>query len=492
MTETHAAVYSVLSAIRDERFDDIGDEFHTLIYHAELRAILRTVHDAREENPCADLLFITDRLPGGLKRFNAVISAEENSARQEMGARPEDDPRIPLVRALDVLRTEAHRRRRGAILGQLAEAHRKDDREAVARITGELSALLDEQGTEQPDFFHSRADFPNGFPAPEYLVNGIIPAESLGFIAGAPKTGRKTTLATALAVAVAGGGLWLGRECSGGDVLYLAAEEPDAAIYERIRKTINGLELPTDAETRIWSNLRWGCGPRWTLDSSEGQAELSRAVKKHAPALLILDPLTRLFVGDENDRGAVEPVLSYLKALVLRHHLAVCIVHHAGKGAALAPTPESMLRGSSALRGAHDFLVCSSPLDSGGNILNFELRYGEPFRIVANVIHSELTDSIEITTEQPEPQVKGGDGVDLVFTVLDLLERSPVGMTTRAIGQAIHRGNGTTKKLLESLERSGRIRSARGRVNRADGKAYTADIWKTSQDIENVQKTIGY
>ena len=416
--EKETARFSVLSAIRSERFDVADQVSDELLPDEDSRAILRAVRDVCTENPGADLRFVLDRFPGGAKRFNGILRVSENSARQEIGARPEDDLRIPLVRAIDVLRNEAHRRRRGALLEKLSEAHRKDDHEAVSRITGELSTLLDERGTEQPDFFHSRADFPNGFPAQEYLVKGIIPAESLGFIAGAPKNGRKSTLATSLAVAVAGGGRWLDHECKMGRVLYLAAEEPDAAIHERIRKTINGLELPTDAEARIWSSLWWGCGPRWTLDSSEGQAELSRAVKKHAPALLILDPLTRLFVGDENDRGAVEPVLSYLKALVLRYNLAVCIVHHAGKGAAVAPSPESMLRGSSALRGAHDFLVCSSPLDTGGNRLSFELRYDEPFGIDANIEHSALTDSITISVSEPESQVSRDSAALKIFNAL--------------------------------------------------------------------------
>jgi hypothetical protein len=87
--------------------------------------------------------------------------------------------------------------------------------------------------------------------------------------------------------------------------------------------------------------------PSLRLDLAADCAQLHATIAALHPLLLVLDPFVRLHRVDENASSEVAPLLAYLRELQRRFALAVVLVHHARKGAAL-------VRGGQALRGSSE------------------------------------------------------------------------------------------------------------------------------------------
>src|SRR5262249_22078046 len=78
------------------------------------------------------------------------------------------------------------------------------------------------------------------FPELNYVVPGILP-EGLTLLAGKPKVG-KSFLCLDVGIAVAEGGLCLGRQCERGDVMALFLEDTDRRMQRRIDKMLGVLK----------------------------------------------------------------------------------------------------------------------------------------------------------------------------------------------------------------------------------------------------------
>ena len=93
--------------------------------------------------------------------------------------------------------------------------------------------------------------------------------------------------------------------------------------------------------------------PSLRLDTATDRQRLADTIQKLQPILLVLDPLIRLHRIDENDATQVAALLSYLRELQRRFHLAILLVHHARKDSN-GSRPGQALRGSSELHGWGD------------------------------------------------------------------------------------------------------------------------------------------
>jgi AAA domain/DnaA N-terminal domain len=178
-----------------------------------------------------------------------------------------------------------------------------------------------------------------------WLVEGLWTAAAVGVIGGQPKAG-KTTLALDMAVSVASASPCLGvfPVHTPGPVLLYAAEESPAALRTRLETIarLRGLDFAQlDVRVIVVNSLR--------LDRSEDQERLDATVMRHRPALLILDPLIRIHMADENASGDIAALLGYLRALQRKSGAAVAIVHHVRKQVSSSAGAGYSLRGSSDL-----------------------------------------------------------------------------------------------------------------------------------------------
>ena len=193
---------------------------------------------------------------------------------------------------------------------------------------------------------------------PPSIVDGILREQDFAVLYGPPGVG-KSFVAMSLALSVANGCEWMGREmAAAGQVIYMAGE----GVYglgKRVMAWAGG-KIPT--RSMLWSHW-WQINDfvpmlepaafRALLDSIEASGV--------RPRLIVVDTLARAMTGgDEN--SAKDMGLFVMRCGMLRDQTgaAVLLVHHTrGDG--------ERERGSSALRGAADvMLAVSADEDFGG------------------------------------------------------------------------------------------------------------------------------
>jgi hypothetical protein len=173
-----------------------------------------------------------------------------------------------------------------------------------------------------------RADALDAQPAaPSWLVRDLWGHLAVGWIAGQPKS-CKSWLGLELALSVASGTPCLDYfpvEQPGPALIYLA-EDSLPNLRERIpalcahhRLSLAKIELYVIAANTL------------RLDDQDDQARLARTIACLRPRLLLLDPLIRLHLCDENAASEMAALLGFLRALSRQHQLAIVLVHHMSK-----------------------------------------------------------------------------------------------------------------------------------------------------------------
>jgi hypothetical protein len=223
---------------------------------------------------------------------------------------------------------------------------------------------------------------------PKWLIEDIWVADSHGVIGGEPKT-QKTTMALAMALAVASGSPMLGRYRVGkqGPVLMVQEENAPWMMQDRMRKlaaymglistddvhvrrTARGslgrvameLDFPVDLPLKLLNNFGFDLGVEEHRELLEAEVESLR------PVLVILDPLYLVLGGaNENQGHELRPFLRWLLALRYQYDCAVAVVHHTGKAPtdpkAVRRRPGQRLLGSTTLHGWADSGIYTSELE---------------------------------------------------------------------------------------------------------------------------------
>ena len=202
------------------------------------------------------------------------------------------------------------------------------------------------------------------FDAPEeeqqWLVEGILPAGGMSVMSAKPKVG-KSTVARQLALAIATGKPFLGRETQPGEVIYFALEEKRQEVTNHFRD----LGATGDEPIRI----HCGSAP---LDAME---EARVLIQQQRPALLVIDPLFKFTrVKDGNDYAQMTAALEPILALARETDTHILCVHHSGKGERADPT--DAILGSTAIFGNVDTALMLAKYDAYRTISSCQ-RYGE-------------------------------------------------------------------------------------------------------------------
>ncbi len=166
-------------------------------------------------------------------------------------------------------------------------------------------------------------------PAPNDpdLVRGLIGAKSLVLIWGPPKSG-KSFVALDLALHIAAGHPWCGREVRAGTVVYIAAQG-GRSIQHRLAAARRGFgdeEIPLAAVPRAVSLLddRELSMLETTLRDIEQQ-------RGHIAAIFV-DSLSRTATGaDENASGDMTKYIDVLDRLRETFEATVVVIHESGK-----------------------------------------------------------------------------------------------------------------------------------------------------------------
>lgn len=288
---------------------------------------------------------------------------------------------------------------------------------------------------------------------PAFIVQDLLPV-GLTILSGRPKSG-KSFLALQLSMAVAGGGLFLDRPAREGPVLYLALEDSPSRFWRRIAGWGIPPHLPVQVEF-AWPSL-----------AGDGLPALLQRVDQLAPALCIVDTLSRAFAGggrrlDWNDQGNVTDVLAPLQSAALERGLAVVAVDHHRKGKGLAADPIDDLLGSSAKSGI---------LDTAWGLYRERLTGKATLALTGrDVEESELallwdglTSSWQARGDAREIAAEEADG-----EVLDALRTLGGQADAGAVGRELGKARVTARRTLERLTARGtlqrRVSGDRGQV----------------------------
>ncbi|MDY6835260.1 MAG: bifunctional DNA primase/polymerase [Chloroflexota bacterium] len=197
---------------------------------------------------------------------------------------------------------------------------------------------------------------------PEEITSWIwektLPTGGLSLVAAKPKVG-KSTWARNLALKVARGERFLGRDTTQGPVIYLALEEKRSEVAGHF------LRMSAERENIL---IHTGGAPEEALIALEDAIRKSRAV------LAIVDTLFKIVrVKDGNDYVQVNRALEPLLNLARDTNCHILAVHHMSKGK--REGGEAIL-GSTALFASVDTALFMKERDTGRTIESSQ-RYGE-------------------------------------------------------------------------------------------------------------------
>ena len=169
----------------------------------------------------------------------------------------------------------------------------------------------------------------NLLPLMPEVIEGTLRKQDVFAVTGGSKS-SKTFLLLELAVAVATGGEWLGRQCKRGPILYLNLEVPRAVLSHRLEAILNAMNVtPADIKGRLLiHNLR---GKQLTID------EVRRVAVHYAKridfSVVLLDPLYKILGDrDENSAGDMGDLFNYFDDIAEATGAAFCFCHHHSKG----------------------------------------------------------------------------------------------------------------------------------------------------------------
>jgi RecA-family ATPase len=191
------------------------------------------------------------------------------------------------------------------------------------------------------------------------LLSGTV-----GFLVGAPGTG-KSTLLIILALSVASGQNLTGQydPQKMGSVLAVFAEEDDAILHRRTRRIARELGIHPGACNRFYAVPAAGHDIRLVKRGMAGNIEETQAFqdlrtlakKIDNLRLIIVDPLSRLYGLDENGNGEPTIFVAMLEQLAQETGAAILVSHHTKKADRNAKSYKNALE-AEAMRGASAFI----------------------------------------------------------------------------------------------------------------------------------------
>lgn len=174
------------------------------------------------------------------------------------------------------------------------------------------------------NYHYSALDLTRHPGAVDWLVEDLVAKGDLTLLIGEPGVG-KSWLSMAIAVAVAESHAeWLGRMIHADTprVLYVDEENPEGLVLRRLRKL--GLTNMGAENTRFLhrQGIRLDRKPELLLDEA----------LDWGPSLIVLDSLTRMHTGDENNAGEVAKLFNDgINPLARETGATVLLLHHVTK-----------------------------------------------------------------------------------------------------------------------------------------------------------------
>lgn len=212
-----------------------------------------------------------------------------------------------------------------------------------------------------------------------YIVKGVIDEGAMAVIYG-PSNSGKTFWTMDLAFHIAIGAAWRGRRVRQASVLYLAAEGGRGVLNRvaALRQENGVLDVPMAIKRAGLDLLHDNADLQHLVDLS---AEV-RAVLPEAPHIIVIDTLSRIMAGgDENNAADMTALIRNIDAVREATGAHVILVHHTGKDTARGARGHSSLRAATDTEievanenGARAAMVTKQRDNPGGEVFPFTLK----------------------------------------------------------------------------------------------------------------------
>src|SRR5215203_672216 len=280
-------------------------------------------------------------------------------------------------------------------------------------------------------------------PEVRWAVPDIIP-EGVTLLAGKPKLG-KSWLTLGLGVATATGGVALGtKRVERGECLYLALEDNRRRLQKRLAKLLAGGPAPEGLHIALeWPQLDDG-GAKALDEWFEAQPDAR---------LVVVDTLKKVRPRASSNRGvydvdyeALEPLLP----LAAKHNVAIVVVHHTRKLAAVDPLDE--ISGSTGLSGGVD----------GALVLRRDRGRADAY---LHVTGRDIEEEQELAL-RGDPNTAGwcivGDADEYRLgeeraAVIRVLKNADGPLSPKTVAEALAKNSGAVRELLSQMAKSGEV-----------------------------------
>ncbi len=294
-----------------------------------------------------------------------------------------------------------------------------------------------------PSGFSAKDLLKKDFPEPSWVIPGLLP-EGLAILAGRPKIG-KSWLALGIAVAVASGGVALGKtKTEKASVLYLALEDSLRRLKSRLTSVLQRGEAPDGLH--FYTEF-----PR--LDQG-GLQTLEEAVTGHQAKFIVIDTLGKVRPPGRKNADLYQQdygTISSLKAVADRYHAAVLLIHHLNKGTHLDPL--DTISGTTGISGAADTVwVLKKERGKADAVLFATGRDIEEKELALQF--DTLTMSWQILGEAEEYRLS-----EERRQVLKVLKEASGPLTPKEIASVLGRPYGAVAKLLHVMVRGGAVKA---------------------------------
>jgi len=222
-------------------------------------------------------------------------------------------------------------------------------------------------------------DYWRDYPAPEFLVEGLIENGGLTAIIGPSGVGKTLVLLDIIA-SIATGQRWHGRAVMQQRGIYLPGEGMSGFI-QRLGAWEKSHKANTGRDLAIGEGILRAGAPKAEWE------RLVQVILQNRIGFLVFDTVARMAVGvEENSAAEMGKVVARLDEVRKLTGITVLLVHHTAKGSDSA-------RGSSALNGALDteILVTDGWVDSDGSAVDTKEVSGKPLN--AKVTKQKNADS---------------------------------------------------------------------------------------------------
>jgi Fe2+ or Zn2+ uptake regulation protein len=289
------------------------------------------------------------------------------------------------------------------------------------RIISDIEKEIEKEGKFKPIHISELMD--KEFKDTEWIVEKLIPSESITAISGSPAT-YKTWIILDLALKVAQGDILFDKfTTSQSGILIIDEENGERLTQKRFDKMKKDIDLPIYFLSLSGFKL------------SEGNVRsIINFCEQNSAKVVIFDSLIRIHSEDENDAAKMSKVFSFLKQFN-KHGLSVIFTHHNRKQGAFMRNPSQDMRGSSDILASLDCHLAVERKEGYIVITQTKLRQEQEIKAFKiGVINEENEFRFEYWGEAEETQTKKGNAKE---AIKDILSRESKPMYRKEIFEAV-------------------------------------------------------